>query len=218
MCALIKLIIACTVFVSLHFNVFGFHDAISKIGRVKWNYTMYEENLWTRQYENNSLEQIYKDHSDFIAIVNNIYNDIDGFYPVINITSNEVTQIITIDSIINNPYHVPVIESVILANANVHDFWVKFSNWTDFNDTVMFDNLIDDAIPSLQSAAKEFWNTSNTNIFFDFLKNVRKFNIEFTDRVTTTIIIYFFFLFSIDSHRNHLLVVISDNMNYLRIN
>lgn len=173
-------IIAFTVLISLQLNVFGFHDAISKIGRIKWNYTMYEENLWTRQYENNSLEQIYKDHSEFIAIVNDIYHDSDSFYPIINITSNEVTQIVTIDSYINNPYHVPIIESVILANANVHDYWRKFSNWTDFNETAMVDNLIDDAIPSLKSAAKEFWNASNTNVFFDFLKNVRNFNIEFS--------------------------------------
>lgn len=132
---------------------------------------MYEENLWTRQYKNASLEQIYHNHTDFIERVNQVYNVTDCFYPVLNVSSI-VEYWSENGTNMDNRFHVPVVPSVILANAHVNYFWMKFSNWTRFKESNMLDVLIDDAIPSLQLAAKQFWNDTNTEIFFGFLKNV----------------------------------------------
>lgn len=163
----------------MHLNVFAFDDSISILGRIKWNYTMYEENLWTRQYRNVSLEQIYKVHTDFIDRVNQVYNVTDCFYPTLN--ANSIVDILPpIPTNINNPFHVPLVTSAILANANVNFFWQKFSNWTRFKESNMLDVLIDDAIPSLQSASKQFWNETTTEVFFGFLKNVN--NLNFLDQ------------------------------------
>lgn len=43
----------------------SFLDPISIVGRVKWNYTHYEENLWVREYTNRSLEQIFTAHEAY---------------------------------------------------------------------------------------------------------------------------------------------------------
>lgn len=44
-----------------------FQDPISFIGRLKWNYTRYEENLWVREYKNTTLAAIYTDHERYLV-------------------------------------------------------------------------------------------------------------------------------------------------------
>lgn len=156
---------------SMQLKAFAFDDSISVLGRIKWNYTMYEENVWTRENITTSLEQIFSDHTDFIDRVNQVYNVTDGFYPTIN-NASIVEYLPANATNLDNRFHVPVIPSIIIANANVNYFWKKFSNWTHFKESNMLDVLIDDAIPSLQMAAKLFWNSNHTDIFFGFLKNV----------------------------------------------
>lgn len=160
--------------VAFSLNVSGFDDPISVIGRIRWNYTSYEENLWTRQFKNTTLEQIYKDHSVFIQSINSVYNDSDSFYPTINASVVEsFKNKPIIDSYLINPYNVTVISDVILSNQNVADYWLKFGNWSSFNATNMLEVLTDDAIPTLQSSLDILWNSTNTVVYYDFLKNVR---------------------------------------------
>lgn len=161
---------------SMQLSAYAFDDTISVLGRIKWNYTMYEENLWTRQYRNASLEQIYQDHTDFIERVNQVYDVSEYFYPTVNATS--IVDFLPPNATdIGNRYHVPVVPSAVIANANVNYFWRKFSNWTRSKESNMLDVLIDDAIPALHSASKQFWNDSTTDVYFGFLKNVNIRNI-----------------------------------------
>lgn len=155
-------------------TVCAFDDPISVIGRIRWNYTSYEENLWTRQFKNTTLEQIYRDHSTFIDAINNVYNDIDSFYPTINASAlDAIKNKPMIESYLINPYNVPEINSVILSNKHVAEYWRKFANWSSFNETDMLEVLTDDAIPAIQSSLDTLWNSTNTVVYFDFLKNVR---------------------------------------------
>lgn len=159
-------------FCALSVIVGAFEDPISLFGRIRWNYTSYEENLWTRAFKNTSLDQIYLDHSDFIEAINKAYEIKDNFYPKLN-TSYDVTKNGPIvDAFLINTYNVPGISSVVLSNVHVADYWSKFSNWTSFNATNMLDVLTDDAIPTLQSSLDTLFNSTNTNVYFDFLKNV----------------------------------------------
>lgn len=155
-------------------SVRGFDDPISVIGRIRWNYTSYEENLWTRQFKNTTLEQIYHDHTIFINTINKVHAITDSFYPTINETAtNSTNKQPLIDAFVINPYHVPVISNVILSNAHVAEYWSKFANWSAFNTSNMLEVLTDDAIPTLQTSLDTLWNSTNTIVYFDFLKNVR---------------------------------------------
>lgn len=159
--------------------VHGFDDPISVIGRIRWNYTSYEENLWTREFKNTTLEKIYRDHAAFIDTINKVHESTENFYPTINETAlNSTKKQPLVDAFLINPYHVPVITSVILSNAHVAEYWTKFANWSAFNASNMLDVLTDDAIPTLQTALDTLWNANNTVVYFNFLKNVRQF--EFT--------------------------------------
>lgn len=154
-------------------SVNAFDDPISVLGRIRWNYTSYEENLWTRQYQNTTLQQIYEDHSEFINLINRNYDNSDYFYPIFNVSTDALKITPVVDAFLINPHYVPVISSVITLNAQVGDYWSKFSNWTMFNSSNMLDVLTDDAIPTLQTSLNTFWNATNTAVYFDFLKNVR---------------------------------------------
>lgn len=157
-------------------NVCAFNDPISIFGRIKWNYTKYEENVWTREFSNTSLEQIFEDHTVFMEKINGIYgtNDSLSFYPSKKDSANSLKITAPVDAFIHNPYNVPIIDSILSSNEQITEFWWKFVNWTSFNATNMLDELTNDAIPVLQTSTMDLWNTSNTLIFFDFLKNVRK--------------------------------------------
>lgn len=164
-------------FVALILSVHGFDDPISLIGRIRWNYTSYEENLWTRQFKNTTLDQIYRDHAVFIDTINKVHESTEKFYPTINETAvNSKKLSVFVDAFLINPYHVPVINSVILSNAHVTEYWLKFANWTAFNASNMLDVLTDDAIPTLQTSLDTLWNSTNTDVYFDFLKNVRRYH------------------------------------------
>lgn len=157
------------------FIVSAFDDPISLLGRIRWNYTSYEENLWTRTYKNTTLQQIYNDHNQFMGLMNSVYDPSDTFYPIFNASTSINKNTAIVDAFVINRYRVPVINSVVVLNAQVGDYWSKFANWTSFNTTNMLDVLTDDAIPILQSSLNTFWNQSNTNVYFDFLKNVSVF-------------------------------------------
>ncbi|XP_031627540.1 uncharacterized protein LOC116343553 [Contarinia nasturtii] len=151
----------------LAFTVNGYDDPISILGRIRWNYTQFEDNLWTRQYKNTTLNEIYVKHSEFFTAINNVYNGSECFYPTFNATT--VKKGTPVDII--NPYHVPEIASVIQSNADIEEYWSKFANWSTVNASNMLEVLTDDAIPILQNSLDTLWNSSNTDVYFDFLKN-----------------------------------------------
>lgn len=160
--------------VAFSLSVCAFDDPISVIGRIRWNYTSYEENLWTRQFQNTTLEQIYRDHNEFIDKINSAYNDSDSFFPVVNTSAvDSIKNRPVIDSYLINPYHVPAIQDVVLSNEQVTEYWAKFANWSSYNTSNMLEVLTDDAIPALQTSIDALWNTTNTDVYFDYLKNVR---------------------------------------------
>lgn len=169
-----KLLVALIAYFTFGSSVDAFDDPISLLGRIRWNYTSYEENLWTRTYKNTTLQQIYLDHNEYIELINKVYDAKDDFYPTLaNASSNSLKNAVIVDAFLNNPNSVPVVSSVVLSNAQVAEYWSKFSNWTSFNSSNMLDVLTDDAIPTLQTSLDTFWNATNTVIYFDFLKNVR---------------------------------------------
>lgn len=168
-------VVLCAYLTVFSSNVCAFDDPISLIGRIRWNYTAYEENLWTRSYENTTLEEIFTDHNAFIETINKVFNANDAFYPIFNesSTSGSIRNAVVVDAFLTNPYHVPVQENVVLLNAQVLDYWSKFSNLSSYSPSSMLDVLLDDAIPTLQKALSTFWNSSTTLVYFNFLKNVR---------------------------------------------
>lgn len=173
-----RISILLVVYISFNLSVCAFDDTISVLGRIRWNYTSYEENLWTREFKNTTLEQIYQDHDAFINAINSIYNANDSFYPTINASADSAINTPIVYTIVNNPYRVPEIGEVIQANAQVNEFWSKFSNWTTFNTSNMLDVLTDDAIPALQNSLDVMWNSTFTVVYFNFLKNVRHISIS----------------------------------------
>lgn len=162
-------------------SVRAFNDPISVLGRIRWNYTSYEENLWTRQFKNTTLEQIYNDHNVFIDAINEVYDaKSDRFYPTLNDSAEfrSIKQIPLVDAFLVNPYRVPIVHDVILSNAQVEEYWAKFANWSSYNATNMLEILTDDAIPILQNALGAMWNTTNTVVYFDFLKDVSVLDVK----------------------------------------
>lgn len=155
-------------------KVCAFDDPISLLGRIRWNYTAYEENLWTRSYENTTLEEIFADHNRFIETINKVFDASDVFYPNFNGSTSPslIKNEVVVDAFLTNPYHVPVLNSVVILNAQVLDYWEKFSNLPSYNVSNMLDVLMDDAIPILQTALSTFWNSSTTLVYFNFLKDV----------------------------------------------
>lgn len=167
-------------FVAFSLGVNGFDDPISVIGRIRWNYTAYEENLWTRQFKNTTLDQIYRDHAVFIDTLNKVHESTENFYPTINETAVDSSKKLSVlvDAFLINPYHVPVINSVIQSNIQVAEYWLKFANWSAFNASNMLEVLTDDAIPILQTSLDTLWNSTNTVVYFDFLKNVSRIIVD----------------------------------------
>lgn len=172
------LIVFCVFLPLFTLNVSAFDDPISLLGRIRWNYTAYEENLWTRSYENTTLEEIFNDHNRFIEAISKVFDADDAFYPIFNGSTSfgSIKNAVVVDEFLTNPYHVPVLNNVVLLNAQVLDYWSKFSNVTSYNVSNMLDVLMDDAIPALQTALSTFWNSSTTLVYFNFLQNVSVFN------------------------------------------
>lgn len=173
-------VVFCVFLAVFSLNVSAFDDPISLLGRIRWNYTAYEENLWTRSYENTTLEEIFTDHNAFIETINKVFDGNDAFYPTFNesTSSGSIRNAVVVDAFLINPYHVPVQENVVLLNAQVLDYWSKFSNLSSYSPSSMLDVLLDDAIPTLQKALSTFWNSSTTLVYFNFLKDVRAIEIH----------------------------------------
>lgn len=174
-----NVIVVCAYLTLFSLSVSAFDDPISLLGRIRWNYTAYEENLWTRSYENTTLEEIFSDHNGFIETINKVFDKDDAFYPIFNesTSSGSIRNAVVVDAFLINPYHVPVQENDVLLNAKVLDYWSKFSNLSPYNPSSMVDVLLDDAIPTLQKALSTFWNSSTTLVYFNFLKNVSNWNL-----------------------------------------
>lgn len=176
-CKIAFLFYACASILCL--SVCAFDDPISLLGRIRWNYTAYEENLWTRSYHNTSLDQIYNDHNTFIKKINRIFSTIDPFYPTFNGSTGSLKNIVVEETILSNPNNVPVLSNIVILNVQVLDYWFKFSNFSSSPDASnVLEVLMDDAIPTLQTALATFWNPSSTNVFFSFLQNVRNFHFK----------------------------------------
>lgn len=171
------IIVLCAYICLLNSSVCAFDDPISLLGRIRWNYTSYEENLWTRTYKNTTLDDIYSDHNKFIDTISGLFNESDQFYPIFNESTSygSLRNAVVVNAFLINPYDVPVLSNVVILNAQVEDYWSKFSNLSSYNVSNVLDVLIDDAIPTLQTALNTFWNTSNALVYFDFLKNVSDF-------------------------------------------
>lgn len=169
----------CVILAVFSLNVCAFDDPISLLGRIRWNYTAYEENLWTRSYENTTLEDIFSDHKGFIETINKVFN-LNEFYPTFNETtsSGSLKNAVVVDAFLINPYRVPVLNNVVLLNAQVLDYWLKFSNLSTYSPSGMLDVLLDDAIPTLQTALSTFWNSSTSLVYFNFLKNVKAIELD----------------------------------------
>lgn len=123
-------IVFCAYLSFISLDVSAFDDPISLLGRIRWNYTAYEENLWTRSYENTTLEEIFNDHNQFIETINNVFNASDVFFPNFNgsTTPGSIKNAVVVDAFLINPYHVPVLSNVVILNAQVLDYWSKFSD------------------------------------------------------------------------------------------
>lgn len=179
----LKIIVAFCAYKTLfNLRVCAFDDPISLLGRIRWNYTSYEENLWTRTYKNTTLDEIYKDHRRFIESIDSVFNGSDLFYPIFNESTSygSLKNAVAVDAFLINPYHVPVLSNVVVSHAQVLDYWTKYSNLSSYNASNVLDVLLDDAIPTLQTALTTFWNSSNIVQYFDFLTNVSEKFIKFS--------------------------------------
>lgn len=139
---------------------FGFDDPISVIGRIKWNYTKYEENLWNFQYNdpNTTIPLIYRQHIPFLLQKIGVEN---GSLIVHNATD-----------------FIPFVASVYNASVHVKKVWETYANFSRwFSNKRIEAEIISaiDEIPELEEAMNSMWNKSSTQIYFDFFQKVSTF-------------------------------------------
>lgn len=172
--------------------VFGFDDPISVIGRIKWNYTKYEENLWNSQYANTSIPLIYRQHIPFLL-------QTIGVEETTLIAHNATDYIPFVPSVYNATVHVD----------KVWDVYQNFSRW--FSNKRIEAEIIStiDEIPGLENAMNAMWNKSSTQLYFDSFRKVRKVQLKIkmnmadadnTLQVSTAYRFRFFFFFRFVNH------------------
>lgn len=138
---------------------FGFDDPISVIGRIKWNYTTYEEHLWDAEYyKNTTIPLIYRQHIPFL-----LQTIGDG-------SASLIARNATDD--------IPFVSSVYNATIHVNQVWntyANFSRW--FSGKRIEAEVISaiDEIPGLEHAMDSLWNKTSTQIYFDFFRKVNEF-------------------------------------------
>lgn len=138
---------------------FGFDDPISLIGRIKWNYTKYEENVWNSEYTNTTIPLIYRQHIPFLLEVIGAKNG--------SLIAHNATDFI------------PFVPSVYNATIHVDKVWEKYANFSRwFSNKRIEAEIIStiDEISGLEQAMYAMWNKSYTQIYLDFFRKVRTFN------------------------------------------
>lgn len=154
-----KKIITITCLIALVSNISAFEDPISIIGRLKWNYSMFEEKLWSRELNITEYAKIFWEHQSFIRKINN-FSDM-------NVSSNR-------DFSSDNLNHKTTFDSVSAAKKTISDYWKQFSNRTTINVNSSSSNLfIDKAINALNSSMENVWNETAISTQFECLLNVR---------------------------------------------
>lgn len=134
---------------------YGFDDPISIIGRIKWNYTKYEENLWNSDYSNTTILQIYRQHIPFFLQTFDVKNN--------SLIAHNATDFI--------PF-VPSVHNATVHVDNVWETYANFSRW--FSNKRIEVEIIStiDEIPGLEQAMNSMWNKSSNQIYFDYFRNV----------------------------------------------
>lgn len=138
---------------------FAFDDPISVIGRIKWNYTKYEENLWNSQYSNTTLPLTYRQHIPFLLQTIGVENS--------SLIAHNATA------------YIPFVASVYNASVHVDKVWETYANFSRwFSNKRIEAEIIStiDEIPGLEEAMNSMWNKSNTQIYFDYFRQVRTFS------------------------------------------
>lgn len=150
---------------------FGFDDPISVIGRIKWNYTKYEENLWNFEYSNTTIPLIYRQHIPFLLLTIGAKNG--------GLIAHNATEFI------------PFVPSVYNATVHVDKVWdtyANFSRW--FSNKRIEAEIISaiDEIVGLEEAMAIVWNKTSTQIYFDYFQKVRIFTRIIRMNTTLTLI------------------------------
>lgn len=138
--------------------VHSFHDPISIIGRIKWNYTKYEEKLWTLDFKNTSLMTIYKDHEPFL-------------YRSIGESDQNSFQL--------TPDIIPNVSSVKNATFFVNRTWNEYAQWLRHEEYDVINTTASDYIPQLEEAMNRLWNESDKKNYFEYFHNVISFYLPF---------------------------------------
>lgn len=139
----------------------GFDDPISVIGRIKWNYTKYEENLWNFEYSNTTIPLIYRQHIPFLLQTIGVENS-----SLIALNSTE---------------YIPFVASVYDATVHVDQVWEKYANFSRwFSNKRIEAEVVSsiEEIPALEEAINSLWNKSTGQIYSDFFRKVRKNSIS----------------------------------------
>lgn len=154
-----KQIIVITCLIALVYNIFAFEDPISNIGRIKWNYSMFEEKLWSQELNTTEYAEIFWEHQSFIRKINNISE-------LIVFSSGDFSS--------DNLNYQTTFDSVLAAKTIISHYWKQFSNLTTMNINGSSTNFfIDEAINVLNSSMENVWNETAISIQFEYLMNVR---------------------------------------------
>lgn len=131
--------------------VHSFNDPISIVGRTKWNYTNYEENLWTREYMNTSLTTIYQAHAAYFARTADVKSE------------NIFTQM---------PSALPLNSEIFNATILINNIWNGFAESIHDEKYALINSTASFLIPALQRAQEVLWNENSTRAYLDFFENV----------------------------------------------
>lgn len=138
-------------------SVSTFDDPISFIGRVKWNYTNFEEALWNIGFENTTIPQIYRQHVPFFLA--QIGNNVSLFPTNLTNSTNDLPKMVDLWN----------------ATNHVNKVWNVYANFSRWYSTKRVEAEIVssiDEIPALEESMKRLRNDSYQRIFFDFFQYV----------------------------------------------
>lgn len=154
-----KEIVLITCLIALASNICAFEDPISIIGRIKWNYSMFEEKLWSRELNISEYAEIFREHQIFFRKINNFSDKI--------VFSSE-------DFSSDNLKYMTTFDSVSESKRIISDYWKQFSNLTtiNINDSAT-NSFISEAINALNLSMVNVWNETAISIQFEYLMNVR---------------------------------------------
>lgn len=152
-------IIIITYLIALFSNICAFEDSISIIGRLKWNYSMFEEKRWSRELNITEYADIFWEHQTFIQKINR-------FSDIIVFSSGNFS--------LDNMDYMTTFDSVTASKNTISDYWKQFSNLTTINvNDSSLNSFIDGAINALNSSMKNVWNETAISLQFEYVMNVR---------------------------------------------